>query len=55
MFRDIDADCYLIIDVDDTYPSENAKDMCNLVLSGKADMIIRDRLSNTYFTEKTIS
>ncbi len=51
MFRDIDADCYLMIDGDDTYPSENAKEMCDLVLEGKADMVIGDRLSSTYFRE----
>ena len=51
MFRVIDADCYLMIDGDDTYPAENAKEMCELVLSGKADMVIGDRLSSTYFTE----
>ena len=51
MFRDIDADCYLMIDGDDTYPAENAKEMCDLVLDGKADMVIGDRLSSTYFTE----
>lgn len=51
MFRDIDADCYLMIDGDDTYPAENAEDMCNLVLKGEADMVIGDRLSSTYFTE----
>ena len=51
MFRDIDADCYLMIDGDDTYPKENAREMCDLVLEGKADMVIGDRLSSTYFTE----
>ncbi len=51
MFKDIDADCYLMIDGDDTYPKENAREMCDLVLSGKADMVIGDRLSSTYFTE----
>ncbi len=51
MFREIEADCYLMIDGDDTYPSENAKEMCDLVLSGKADMVVGDRLSSTYFTE----
>lgn len=51
MFRDIEADCYLMIDGDDTYPAENAKEMCNLVLQGKADMVIGDRLSSTYFEE----
>ena len=51
MFRDIDADCYLMIDGDDTYPAENAREMCDLILEGKADMVNGDRLSSTYFTE----
>ncbi len=51
MFKDIDADCYLMIDGDDTYPAENAQEMCDLILEGKADMVIGDRLSSTYFTE----
>ena len=51
MFKDIDADCYLMIDGDDTYPCENAKEMCDYVLNGQADMVIGDRLSSTYFTE----
>lgn len=51
MFREIDADCYLMIDGDDTYPAENAKEMCDLILNGKADMVIGDRLSSTYFKE----
>lgn len=51
MFREIDAECYLMIDGDDTYPAESARYMCDLVLSGKADMVIGDRLSSTYFSE----
>ena len=51
MFRDIDADCYIMTDGDDTYPAEYAREMCELVLSGKADMVIGDRLSATYFEE----
>lgn len=51
MFREIEADCYLMIDGDDTYPAENALEMCNLILDGKADMVIGDRLSSTYFEE----
>lgn len=51
MFRDIDADCYLIIDGDDTYPAENAREMCDLVLEKGVDMVIGDRLSSTYFEE----
>ena len=51
MFREIDADCYLMIDGDDTYPSENARQMCNYVLENGVDMVIGDRLSSTYFEE----
>ena len=51
MFRDINADCYLMIDGDDTYPAEFANEMISLVLDKKADMVIGDRLSSTYFTE----
>lgn len=51
MFKDIDADCYLMIDGDDTYSAGNAKEMCKYILDGKADMVIGDRLSSTYFTE----
>ncbi len=51
MFRDIDADCYLMIDGDDTYPAENAREMVDLVLNKGVDMVIGDRLSSTYFTE----
>lgn len=51
MFREIEADCYLMIDGDDTYPAECARDMVNIVLEKGADMVIGDRLSSTYFTE----
>lgn len=51
MFKDIDADCYLMIDGDDTYPAENAREMCRYILEKEADMVIGDRLSSTYFTE----
>ena len=51
MFKDIDADCYLMIDGDDTYSAGNAKEMCKYIIDGKADMVIGDRLSSTYFTE----
>ena len=51
MFREIMADCYLMVDGDDTYPVENAREMCDLVLQKKADMVIGDRLSTTYFSE----
>ena len=51
MFRQIDADCYLMIDGDDTYPAENAPEMVRIILDGEADMVNGDRLSSTYFTE----
>lgn len=51
MFRDIEADCYVMTDGDDTYPAEAARQMVDLVLEGKADMVIGDRLSSTYFEE----
>ncbi len=51
MFRDIEADCYLMIDGDDTYPAESAREMCNHVLYDGVDMVIGDRLSSTYFQE----
>lgn len=51
MFRDIDADCYVMIDGDDTYPAEHAPEMAQLILDGKADMVIGDRLSTTYGSE----
>lgn len=51
MFRDIDADCYLMVDGDDTYPAEFAPQMVDLVVNKNADMVVGDRLSSTYFTE----
>ena len=51
MFSEIDAECYLIVDGDDTYPAESAREMCDLVLNQRADMVVGDRLSATYFHE----
>lgn len=51
MFREIDAQCYLMVDGDDTYPLDCARDMVNQVLERHADMVVGDRLSSTYFTE----
>ena len=51
MFREIDADCYLMVDGDDTYPAESARKMCDYVLEKNVDMVIGDRLSSTYFQE----
>lgn len=51
MFRDIDADCYIMTDGDDTYPAEFALELEKQIYSERADMVIGDRLSSTYFTE----
>ena len=51
MFRDIDADVYIMVDGDDTYPAEEVESLITPVLEGKADMVIGDRLSSTYYTE----
>ena len=51
MFREINAQCYLMIDGDDTYPLDCAKELVDKVLYHQADMVVGDRLSSTYFTE----
>jgi glycosyltransferase involved in cell wall biosynthesis len=51
MFREIDAECYIMVDGDDTYPADHARDMVKMVLEDGADMVVGDRLSSTYFTE----
>ena len=51
MFREINAECYIMIDGDDTYPIEYASQMSDMVLHHNADMVVGDRLSSTYFTE----
>lgn len=51
MFREIDAECYLMIDGDDTYPLNCARELVDKVLLHNADMVVGDRLSSTYFTE----
>lgn len=51
MFRDVDAACYIMVDGDDTYPAEAAREMADKVLKRHADMVVGDRLSSTYFEE----
>ncbi|MCM1145345.1 MAG: glycosyltransferase family 2 protein [Blautia sp.] len=51
MFREIEAECYIMVDGDDTYPMDKARAMADMVLEHNADMVIGDRLSSTYFTE----
>ena len=51
MFREIDAQCYVMIDGDDTYPAEFGREMVDKVLERKVDMLVGDRLSSTYFEE----
>lgn len=51
MFREIDAECYIMIDGDDTYPAEFGREMVDKVLKRNVDMVVGDRLSSTYFEE----
>ena len=51
MFREVEADCYLMADGDDTYPAEQARQMVSPILEEHVDMVIGDRLSSTYFEQ----
>ncbi len=51
MFREVDAECYVMVDGDDTYPMDCAGEMVDKILTHNADMVVGDRLSSTYFTE----
>ena len=51
MFSEIDAKCYIMVDADDTYPASSAREMVDKVLIDRADMVVGDRLSSTYFKE----
>ncbi len=51
MFREIDAEVYLMVDGDNTYPSEYARELCDSVMNENCDMVVGDRLSSTYFVE----
>lgn len=51
MFMDVDADCYVLVDGDDTYPAYQARQMCTKIMAEGFDMVVGDRLSSTYFSE----
>ncbi len=51
MFREVDAEAYIMVDGDDTYPADCAREMADLVLYKQSDMVVGDRLSSTYFSE----
>ena len=51
MFREIDAEAYIMVDGDDTYPAEAAPEMVKAVTEHQADMVVGDRLSSTYYTQ----
>lgn len=51
MFFEVEAECYLMVDGDDTYPAASAREMVDKVLNRKVDMVVGDRLSSTYFEE----
>lgn len=51
MFREIEADVYVMVDADDTYPADEVHKLITPIVEGKADMVNGDRLSSTYMTE----
>lgn len=51
MFREIDAEVYIMVDGDDTYPAEFGRKMVDMILRRHVDMVVGDRLSSTYFEE----
>ena len=51
MFQEVDADVYVMVDSDDTYPADEVRKLVAPILAGEADMTIGDRLSSTYMTE----
>lgn len=53
MFRRVDADVYVMVDADDTYPAQEVEKLILPILQHKADMVSGDRLSTTYYTENT--
>ena len=54
MFREIDAEAYVLVDGDDTYPAEAAPEMVAAVTNRQADMVVGDRLSSTYYTQNNV-
>ena len=52
MFRDIEADYYIMVDGDDTYPAEAAPKLLEPLVAGEADMTVGDRLSNGTYGEE---
>lgn len=50
LLQSVEAECYLMVDGDATYPAESARQLCDKVLNEGCDMAIGDRLSSTYFT-----
>jgi len=52
MFRDIEADIYVLVDGDDTYPAESVHDLVSPILSGEADMVTGDRLSSRTYQKE---
>lgn len=51
MFREVDAECYYMVDADDAVSADNARSLCDLIINNGVDMVIGDRLSSNYFTE----
>lgn len=51
MFREIDAECYIMVDGDDTYPADAAPEMVEKILKYQVDMVVGTQLSSTNFTK----
>lgn len=51
MFREIDSDCYIMVDGDGSHSLSYAQQMCDFVLNENVDMVIGDRLSTSYFNK----
>ncbi|KOP77117.1 glycosyltransferase family 2 protein [Priestia aryabhattai] len=52
MFQEIDADCYVMVDGDDTYPAEFVHQLIEPIRNREANMVIGDRLSNGTYLEE---
>lgn len=51
LFGHAEAECYIMVDADDTYDASVGGAMVEAVLTRQADMVIAERLSGSYFAE----
>jgi glycosyltransferase involved in cell wall biosynthesis len=52
MFREVEADIYVLVDGDDTYPAEAVHRLLEPIRQRAADMVIGDRLSNGSYSQQ---